>query len=60
MIYDNAYACMEARRLVSQYQGDELVREISGQLIRFYSLGKYAVITPITKELREAEKRYPK
>lgn len=59
MIFDNECALGHARRLVSQYQGDELVRQISGELVRFYALGKHAAIAPIQKALEQAGKKLP-
>jgi hypothetical protein len=59
VIFDNEYALSTARRLMSQYQGDELARQISGELMRFYTLGKYAAIAPVQKALDQAEKKRP-
>ncbi len=60
MIYDNKYALTHATRLVDQYTDrEELIREVSGELMRFYRLGQESVIGPVSSALTKANNTKP-
>lgn len=62
MIYDNAACVREAERIVEHFSGKSrvaLVKEIAGELNRYYSLGKYAAIVEMKKALEKVEKKVP-
>lgn len=62
MIYDNEYCLIHARRLVT-YSGsdpEQLIREISGELMRFYGLGQSSVLDSVSRAVKKAKNLQPK
>jgi len=61
MIFDNPDCLRTAERLVEQFAGNrvELKKEISGELNRYFTLGKYAAISRVSKAVEAAEKARP-
>lgn len=62
MIVDNKYCTSHAERIVRACRdkgNDQLVREISGELMRFFTLGKFHVLAPLEAALDAAKKREP-
>ena len=58
MIVDNKYALVHAERIVRNAKGDTavLIREISGELMRFNALGKFAIMATIEAAIDVAKK----
>jgi len=61
MIYDNEYATEHAERIVKQYghDRDELIKQISGELVRFHRLGQMSIINPVANALKKGGQSLP-
>lgn len=63
MIYDNEYCLKSARWLVEQSSdgSDEaLIRNISGELHRFWRLGQMSVLGRVNEAMHKADKATPR
>lgn len=61
MIYDNKKCCDEAASLIRKYGHDlaALEKAISGELNRYYMIGKFSVIHPMERLIEVAKKTQP-
>jgi len=62
MIYDNKYSLVHAERIVKDPRSKDpawLIKEISGELNRFYCLGRYSLIEPLEKLIKKAKADKP-
>lgn len=62
MIYDNPYCLQEAEWLVNRFgdNKEELIKEISGNLYRLYHMGRYSVMSSVTKAMKVSLNQGPK